>query len=608
SFPMRHPLLCLLTAAGLLTTIGPAACAHAGSNAPAPAPIPAPIRAGESSADADGEMQSLIARFAADESDINGFYSITWSETRLNRLETLYKAQQARLSEVNFDGLDQDGKVDYLLQRNKLRNNLAYNALSKRRMQEMAEVLPFRGGVCELEERRWKMERVDARAAAESLAKIPEMIKSLRASIEKGQKDGAGEGAIKVSGVVAQRASSAARTLRSTMRAWYDYYAQFEPGFSWWVEKPFQDADRAIEEYAAFLRRDIAGLKGEDSDPLIGDPIGRETLVEDLRNEFIPYSPEELIEIAKTQFAWCENEMKKAAAEMGMGDDWKKALEKVKNSYVEPGEQTHYCTSVVREQIEWLQSRDLLTLPDLTTELWRLEMITPDRQKFWPFQYYGGLHIGVGYASDQQSLSDRLQVMRGNNKHFTRLVVPHELIPGHHLQGYMAERFKPYRRGFSTPFFVEGWCLYWEFKHWDMGWARGPEDRIGMLFWRMHRAARIIVSLQFHLGTMSPEEMVTFLVDRVGHEKNNAMSEVRRYIGGDYAPLYQVGYMMGGLQIRAMHTEAVESGTMKEKEFNDAVLTQGSIPVELVRAALLKTPLSRDAEASWKFADTLPGK
>ena len=31
--------------------------------------------------------------------------------------------------------------------------------------------------------------------------------------------------------------------------------------------------------------------------------------------------------------------MKKASREMGFGDDWKKALEKVKTQYVEPGKQ-----------------------------------------------------------------------------------------------------------------------------------------------------------------------------------------------------------------------------------------------------------------------------
>lgn len=63
----------------------------------------------------------------------------------------------------------------------------------------------------------------------------------------------------------------------------------------------------------------------------------------------------------------------------------------------------------------------------------------------------------------------------------------------------------------------------------------------------MHRCARIIVTLKFNLGQMKPDEMVKFLVERVGHEKFGATSEVRRFINGNYSPLYQCGYMLGGL-------------------------------------------------------------
>jgi hypothetical protein len=38
---------------------------------------------------------------------------------------------------------------------------------------------------------------------------------------------------------------------------------------------------------------------------------------------------------------------------------------------------------------------------------------------------------------------------------------------------------------------------------WDQGFNATPEDRVGALFWRMHRSARIIFSLGFHLGTMT---------------------------------------------------------------------------------------------------------
>jgi uncharacterized protein (DUF885 family) len=119
----------------------------------------------------------------------------------------------------------------------------------------------------------------------------------------------------------------------------------------------------------------------------------------------------------------------------------------------------------------------------------------------------------------------------------------------------------------------------------------------------MHRAARIIVSLKFHLGQMQPKEMIDFLVDRVGHERFGATSEVRRFIGGNYSPLYQCGYMIGGLQLRALHREVVGIGKMTEREFHDAVLGYNAIPVELIRAGILNVPLARATQSTWRFMD-----
>ena len=67
-------------------------------------------------------------------------------------------------------------------------------------------------------------------------------------------------------------------------------------------------------------------------------PFGRQPLLDDLVNEMIPYTPEELVAIANREFAWCEAEMKKASKEMGFGDDWKAALEKVKGLGEPPGD------------------------------------------------------------------------------------------------------------------------------------------------------------------------------------------------------------------------------------------------------------------------------
>ena len=228
-------------------------------------------------------------------------------------------------------------------------------------------------------------------------------------------------------------------------------------------------------------------------------------------------------------------------------------------------------------------------------------MRSPERQLVNPF-FTGGEVIRVSYPTDAMEHEDKLMSMRGNNPHFNRATVHHELIPGHHLQGFMRDRFNPHRNTFSTPFWVEGWALYWEMVLWDKGFPRGPEDRIGMLFWRMHRAARIIFSLRFHMETMTPEEAVDFLVNRVGHERANAEAEVRRSFIGSYSPLYQAAYMLGGMQLRALRAELVDTGRMSERDFHDSVMQGGSMPIEMVRARLLGQPLEDGYTTQWGVA------
>ena len=172
----------------------------------------------------------------------------------------------------------------------------------------------------------------------------------------------------------------------------------------------------------------------------------------------------------------------------------------------------------------------------------------------------------------------------------------------------MNARFNDYRANLAGggPFFGEGWPLYWELILYDMGFNKTPEQRVGALFWRMHRCARIIFSLKFHMGQWSPQEAIDFLVEKVGHERDNATAEVRRSFQGGYGPLYQAAYLLGGLQLRGLRKELVDSRQMTEKQFHDEILRQGSMPIALVRLALTKQKLSRDMNIDWKFYGELP--
>ncbi len=194
----------------------------------------------------------------------------------------------------------------------------------------------------------------------------------------------------------------------------------------------------------------------------------------------------------------------------------------------------------------------------------------------------------------------RMMSLRGNNPHFSRAVVHHELIAGHRLQVFMNDRYKSYRR-FRTPFWTEGWALYWEMILWDLNFPATPEDKIGMLFWRMHRCARIIFSINFQSGKWTPQQCVDFLVERVGHERANAEGEVRRSFEGNYGPLYQIAYMLGALQFYALKKQLVDGKKMSFKQFHDAVLKENGMPVEMVRAILTNQPLKKDFKSSWRF-------
>ncbi|HLU39162.1 MAG TPA: DUF885 family protein [Planctomycetota bacterium] len=399
---------------------------------------------------------------------------------------------------------------------------------------------------------------------------------------------------------LARRAAGRVGALRRAAEQWFAFRNGYDPTFSWWLRKPFEALSAALGRCEAFLRDECLGKADDGGEPLVGDLIGREGLRAELDFEFIPYSPEELIAIAEREFAWCDAEFERAAAELGFPGDWRRAQEHVKSLHVAPGEQPETIAKLAAEAEAFLDAHGLITIPELARETWRMQMMSPERQLVSPF-FLGGECILVSFPTDAMTHEAKLQSMRGNNVHFCRATVHHELIPGHHLQQFMQARHRPYRETFETPFWVEGWALYWEMLLYDRGFARTPEDRVGMLFWRKHRCARIVFSLRFHLGEWTPQQCIDYLVDRVGHERNNATAEVRRSIVGLYAPLYQAAYLLGGLQLRALEEELVGEGKMTERAFHDAVLRENSMPIAVLRAALTDGELSRDFKASWRF-------
>ncbi|CAJ2500129.1 Uu.00g029820.m01.CDS01 [Anthostomella pinea] len=385
----------------------------------------------------------------------------------------------------------------------------------------------------------------------------------------------------------------------------HEFYKGSDPLWDWWVTTPYISLDAALGGMIDAIRLALMGVQPDDDDTIVGEPIGRDGLLTDLEAEMIPYSPEELLRIADKEYEWCEAEMKKASQDLGFGDKWRDALEHVKNLYEPPASQPTFVKALVREGTDYVKAHDLVTVPRIAEEAIHMNRIPPSQQKVSPF-FLGGRQLWVSYPTAAMAHGDKLMSLRGNNRHFCKATAFHEMIPGHHLQLFVGERSRRAYRGalFDTPFFVEGWALYWEMVLWRRGgFFRGAEDRVGTLFWRMHRCARIIFSVKFHLGRMTAQECVDLLVDMVGHERATADGEVRRSFNGDYSPLYQAGYLLGALQMMKLREEAVGQGGagMGEKEFHDRILRANTMPIEMLRALLLGKELEEDFTSEWKF-------
>ena len=538
------------------------------------------------------ELRDLVTRYGDDRGALLRFYTVQGSAARRERLGAFYRAWLAALPKAGFSRLSHEGQLDYVLLRNEIEYELTLLERDERMQAETAPLLPFAPAIAKLQEDRQALRFITPDAALAAVQAIDADVKKARAAVE--------AGSLKAAPAAAFRAAQQVDALRGVLQQWFAFYNGYDPAFTARLPMPHQAASSALSSYAALLRERLVDWPNGTDEPIVGNPIGRQGLLEDLRAELIPYTPEQLIDIGNREYAWVEAEMKKASREMGLGDDWHTALDRVKQMYVPEGEQPALIRNLALEAEAYLKKHDLVTIPPLASDMWKMIMMSPERQRVNPF-FTGGETISVSYPHVSMAETDQQMSLRGNGIHVSRATVHHELIPGHHLQGFMSARYNPHRELFSTPFMGEGWALYWEMLLWDHGFPRSPEDRIGMLWWRMHRASRIIFSMNFHLGNWTPEQAINFLVEKGRHDRFTATGEVRRSFNSTYSPLYQAAYMLGGLQIRSMYKELVETKKMTPKAFHDAILRQGEMPIELLRAALTDAPLTPDYQARWKF-------
>ncbi|MBK9216573.1 MAG: DUF885 family protein [Chloracidobacterium sp.] len=316
--------------------------------------------------EAPSRLRGVIEKFDADYGILTRYYSATASLNRSARLKELYSSYLTLLSKLDFDKLNHDEQIDHILFRSYLEHEIKEQSRFDAQLVEMASLIPFARTISDLEDNRRKLEFADAAKSAALLNDLAKTITDTQRTFENAS-------AANPKRTVANRAARTVGSLRQNLRSWYTFYNAYDPTFTWWCESPYKAADDALGKYQTFITERLVGIKADDKTTIIGDPIGRKALVEELKFEMIPYTPEELVQIANKEFDWCIAEFKKASREMGFGDDYMKAIEAVKQKYVEPGKQPELIKKFAYEAIEYVEKNDLVTVPPLARDAggWR---------------------------------------------------------------------------------------------------------------------------------------------------------------------------------------------------------------------------------------------
>jgi uncharacterized protein (DUF885 family) len=207
-------------------------------------------------------------------------------------------------------------------------------------------------------------------------------------------------------------------------------------------------------------------------------------------------------------------------------------------------------------------------------------------------------HFFVPFAPDGASEEEIQSRLSGNSHGSIPTTAVHEAYPGHHWHLVMRKANpSDVRRVYSTPYFSEGWALYAERVMRERGFFEDPMHELQHLNSTLFRAARIVVDTSLHLGEMTYEEAVTFMMDKAALPEPVARAEVGRYC---WWPTQASSYLTGCLEILAMRGRYLAArgfaGVAPRdvpvavlRDFHDALTSSGSLPLGLADRAVMAT-------------------
>ena len=350
------------------------------------------------------------------------------------------------------------------------------------------------------------------------------------------------------------------------------------------------EAGDAFEAFAAFLQEKREKASGAFA---IGEDLYTALLRE---KELLPYDARELRERGREQYDLLAAELRRLAKEIDGTADWASLLARLNAVHAPTPDamREEYAEWTERARV-FLRDGGLVTLPpgercsvEPSPPFQRPILAVASYQRPPAFSDSLAGHFFVPYPPEGTSPAEIQKRLEGNCSAGIPTTAVHEAYPGHHWHLVTAKANPSrVRRSFGTSYFSEGWALYAERVMREQGFFADPRHALYQYEATIFRAARVIVDTSLHLGEMSYDEAVRFMIERGNLSEPNARAEVGRYCSW---PTQASAYLTGMLEIVDLRTRWLarrgRSDVGALREFHDALAASGSLPTRLAERAL----------------------
>jgi uncharacterized protein (DUF885 family) len=173
------------------------------------------------------------------------------------------------------------------------------------------------------------------------------------------------------------------------------------------------------------------------------------------------------------------------------------------------------------------------------------------------------------------------------NTAFNRMILTHELVPGHYVQLKVTARLpQPVRSLFGDGVYTEGWGSFSERLMLDLGWG-GPPERLAHYKKQLENLGRLIADISVHTEQWDQPRLQQFLSEAVLLDAQFASNMWQRAVlSSPQLATYHLGYR----DIHAIWLDWRHQHPDRPlHEFVDGMLALGAVPVREYRASVLKS-------------------